>query len=107
MLHTFKTTPVAVMRLATTSGNKKALSTTQTAVCQHQNIDTRQQHVSEGIAGKTYKQWYDPDQDIQEGDVIRVKSTNKTYKVIGVERKGQGLGLIAEHLEVIMVKYNF
>lgn len=107
MLHTFKTTPVAIMRLATTSGNKKALSTTQTATCAHQNIDTRQQHVSEGVASKTYKEWYEPDMDIQEGDVIRNKTTGKTFKVIGVERKAQGLGLIAEHLEVILVKYSF
>jgi hypothetical protein len=107
MLQQFKITPVAIMRLATVSGNRKALATTQTALCQHQNIDTRQQHVSEGIASKTYSEWFDPDMDIQEGDVIRNKTNNQTYKVIGVERKGQGLGLIAEHLEVILVKYNF
>jgi len=107
MLHTFKTTPVAIMRLATISGNKKALATTRTALCQHQNLDTRQQHVSEGIASKTYKEWYDPDMDIQEGDIIRNKTNNQRFKVIGVERQGQGLGLIAEHLEVILVKYSF
>jgi hypothetical protein len=107
MIHVRELTPVAVMRMTTTTGNKKALATTQTSDCEYQNIDTRQQHVSEGVASKTYKQWYDINEDIQEGDVIRDRNSSQTYKVIGVEKKGQGMGIDIEHLEVILVKYSF
>lgn len=107
MLTDFLVTPIAIMRLATVSGNKKALATTQTSECFQRNIDTRQQHVSEGVASKTYKMWLDIDMDIREGDVIRNKDLNQTYKVIGVEKLGGGLGLETEHLEVIAVKFSF
>lgn len=95
------------MRLATVTGNRKALSTVSTPDCALQNIDDQQAHVSEGIASKTYKAWFDEDEDIHEGDIIRDQSNSRQYKVIGVERKGQGLGLTAEHLEVVLTRYNF
>lgn len=105
MLATFMNKKVSVMRLTTVSGNRKALATTQTPWSEIQNIDTRHQQVSEGIASKTYKAWFDIDAGIQEGDIIRNQDNNQRFKVIGVEKHGQGLGLMAEHLEVVMVKY--
>lgn len=107
MFHVTDLTPVAVLRLTTVSGNKKALSTVMTSQCEYNNIDTRQQQVTEGVASKTYKQWWDISADVREGDVIRIKATSKYYKVIGTEKKGQGMGIDIEHLEVILVKYSF
>lgn len=94
------------MRLQTVSGNRKALSTVFTADCQLQNIDTREEIVKEGIMSKTYRAWCDIDEAIETGDIIRPTDETNTYKVIGVEKKGQGLGLVAEHLEVTLLKYN-
>ena len=108
MLATFKNKTINLMRLTTTSGTKKALSTTYTALeCDIQNIDRIQDHIAEGIASKNYMAWFEPDEDIQEGDVIRDTANNRQYKVVGVERKGQGMGLTAEHLEVILTRYSF
>lgn len=107
MLATFKNKHVTVMRLQTVTGNRKALGTVHTAYGEIQNIDPQQLQAMEGIASKTYKAWFDPEEDVQEGDVLRDQGNNRTYKVIGVDRQGQGLGLMAEHLEVVMEKYNF
>ena len=107
MLATFMNKRVFAMRLEVVSGNKKALSTVYSAMCEIQNIDDTQAHITEGIASKTYKAWFDPDEDVREGDILRDEGTSRQYKVIGVERKGQGMGLDAEHLEVILTRYNF
>ena len=106
MIAEFLNQRVTLMRLATVSGNRKALSTVQTALAQIQNVDTREARVIEGIASKTYMAWFDESTMIYEGMVIRDHLTNRRYKVIGVEHQGQGLGLEAEHIEVTMVKYN-
>lgn len=96
-----------MLRLTTTSGNKKALATVSSAGCEIQNIDRVQDHVSEGIASKNYMAWFDPAEDVREGDILRDKGNNRRYKVVGVERKGQGMGLMAEHLEVVLTRYSF
>jgi hypothetical protein len=108
MLATFKNKTVTLLRLTTTSGDKKALSTVYTSLeCDIQNIDNIQAHISEGIASKNYMAWFDPEEDVQEGDILRDEGNNRQYKAIGVERKGQGMGLMAEHLEVVLTRYNF
>lgn len=108
MLATFKNKEVNLLRLTTVSGSKKALTTTYTALeGDIQNIDDVQAHVSEGVASKNYMGWFDPDEDIQEGDILRDTANNRKYKVVGVERKGQGMGLMAEHLEVVLTRYSF
>ena len=96
------------MRLTTVSGNKKALSTVYTALdASIQNIDDIQAHISEGIASKNYMAWFDVDADVREGDVLRDVDNSRSYKVIGIEKKGQGMGLMSEHLEVVLTRYNF
>lgn len=108
MLATFKNKTITLMRLATVSGSRKALSTVYTGLeCDIQNIDDIQAHISEGIASKNYMAWFDPDEDIQEGDILRDESSNRQYKVVGVERQGQGIGLMSEHLEVVLTRYSF
>lgn len=107
MLAVFLNKKVSVLRLAVTTGNRRAYSTVQTAMAEVQNIDTRQQHVVEGVASKTYKAFFDLEENIREGDILRRQDIDQRYKVIGVERKGENLGLAVEHLEVILVKYNF
>lgn len=106
MIAEFLNQTVSLMELATVSGNRKALSTVQTALAQIQNVDTREARVIEGLASKTYMAWFDEGVTINEGMIIRDHLTNRRYKVIGVEHQGQGLGLEAEHIEVTMVKYN-
>jgi len=105
MLSRFLNKSVVVRRLRTTTGNKRAFYATATVECEIQNIDDVQINSMQGIASKTYKAWFDPEQTIQEGDVLTDQGTGKKYRVIGVERLGQGLGLQAEHLEIIMTKY--
>lgn len=105
MLATFMNKKVSVMRLTTVSGNRKSYQTTQTPWGEVQNIDTRNLAVAQGVASKTYRAWFDIDDDIRAGDLLRRQDTNDTFKVLGVDKQGQGLGLVAEHLEVTMVKY--
>ena len=108
MLATFKNKTVNLMRLTTVTGNKKAFATVYTSLeCDIQNIDSIQNHVSEGIASKNYMAWFDPTEDVREGDILRDEATSRQFKVVGVERKGQGMGLMAEHLEVVLTRYNF
>lgn len=106
MLATFLNKTVSVLRLANVGGNRKTMQTVQTTECEIQNIDTRQQIISEGIASKTYRAWFEIDEDIRPGDLLRRQDTNDMFKVLGVDKQGQGLGLVAEHLEVTLVKYN-
>lgn len=105
MLSRFLNKSVVVRRLRTTSGSKTAFYATATADCEIQNIDDVQTNSMQGIASKTYKAWFDQEEDIREGDVLTDQATNRKYKAIGVERIGQGLGLQSEHLEVILTKY--
>ncbi len=108
MLLTLLNNEVNVMRLTTVSGTKKALSTVYTSLeTSIQNIDTIEAHISEGIASKNYMAWFPVDTDIREGDVLRDTVNSRAYKVLGIEKKGQGMGLQSEHLEVVLTRYNF
>jgi len=106
MIAEFLNQTVTLMELVTVSGNRKAMQTTQTALAQIQNVDTREARVLEGIASKTYMAWFEENTVIHEGMIIRNHLDNRRYKVIGVEHQGANLGLEAEHIEVTMVKYN-
>lgn len=105
MLATFKNKTVTILRLTAVTGDRKALATVQSADCSVQNIDTRHNQAHEGIASKTYMAWFEPEEDVREGDILRDQGNNRRFKVIGVERQGQGLGLMAEHLEVVLVRF--
>lgn len=106
MIHTFQNDTAAVMRYTTVSGNRRALATVFTADGGPQNIDTKFQRATDGVESKSYVDWFDVDLDIREGDVIHYRDTDRRMRVIGVEKHGQGLGLISEHLEVTMNKYS-
>lgn len=108
MLTNFKIRSVNLMRLTTVSGTKKAYSTVYTSLDGDiQNIDTIQNHVAEGIASKNYMAWFEITEDIREGDLLRDRDNGRIYKVVGVEKRAQGMGLMAEHLEVVLTRYNF
>lgn len=109
MLKRFLTDTVIVRRLKTTSGNKKAFEATATVVCNIQSYGFQARQKMEGVNGKLYKAWFEANQDIQENDQLqKVNATNNgpKYRVLEVERLGQGLGLMSEHLEIIMMEYN-
>lgn len=105
MLSRFLNKSVVVKRLRVVSGSKRRYYATTTADCEYQNIDDIQFNSSEGISSKTYKAWFDQEADIKEGDQLVDQNTGKKFKVLAIERLGQGLGLQAEHLEVLMTKF--
>lgn len=108
MLIDFQNNYVAVLRLQTTTGYKNAYTTVATAqACEIQNLDSTQQQAGEGVASRTYKAWFDVDTDIREGDILRREDTSRKFKVIGIEKEGDNLGLDVDHLEVIMKHYSF
>lgn len=105
MLLKFLNKTVVVRRLRTVSGNRRAYYATATVDCEYQNIDDVQFNSLEGIAAKTYKAWFPPEENIREGDQLTDEETGKRFKVLTVERLGQGMGLQAEHIEIIMSKF--
>lgn len=105
MLASFKNRTVVVRRLRAVSGNKRAYYATTTAEGTYQNVDSVQSASLEGIAGKTYKAWFDLDTDIQKGDRLTDQNTGITFTVLATEKLGDDMGLSEEHLEVIMTRY--
>lgn len=105
MLLTFQTKSFVVRRLRVVSGNRRAFYATTTADGDLQNIDLTRSGSTEGIASKTYKAWFDIDMNVLEGDQLTDQDTGIKYKVIAVEKLGQGLGLQAEHLEVVLTRF--
>lgn len=106
MLATFLNKKVHLMRLVNVGGNRKALQTVQTSICEVQRKRSKEEKITDGLASREYAGWFDIDDDIREGDVLRRDDIAQTYKVVEVQKKGQGLGLVAEHLLVTMVEYN-
>lgn len=97
---------VVVRRLRTYATNKIRFYATATSDCEIQNIDPVANKALDGLDAKVYKAWFDSDENIREGDQLTDQDTGVRYKVIGVEKMGQGLGLQAEHLEVLMTRYS-
>lgn len=106
MLANFFNKTIYVRRLRTTSGNKKAYYATGTAEGTYQNVDDISNPQLEGIGAKNYRAWFDVDTDIKEGDQLIDSITGKKFRVIAVEKQGEGMGLSTEHLEVEMSMYS-
>lgn len=104
MLATFFNKSVIVRRLKTSSGSKKNFQATATVDTHIQNIEDKDTFVKEGVGSKAYKAWFDSAEDIQVGDELQDTSNNVRFRVIEVENISQGMGLEAEHLEVVMTK---
>jgi len=106
MLASFKNKTVIVRRLRAVSGNKRAYYATTTAEGTYQNVDPVQSASLEGIAGKTYKAWFDLGTDIKKGDRLTDANTGVSFTVLAVETLGDEMGLSEEHLEVMMTRYD-
>jgi len=106
MLAMFKNRTVVVRRLRAVTGNKRAYYATTTADGTYQNVDSVQGASLEGIAGKTYKAWFDLGTDIKKGDRLTDSNTSVSFTVLAVETLGDEMGLSEEHLEVMMTKYD-
>lgn len=105
MLTRFNNQEVVIRRLRASSGSKKVYIATATADGSIQNIDTTDAQSKEGIAGKTYKGFFDIDTNIAVNDVLTDDQGHK-YRVLALEKMGGGLGLSSEHLEVVMTHYD-
>lgn len=106
MLGSFFNRSVVIRRLKTSSGSKRTFIATATADCHYQNIENEAQLLQEGVASKTYKAWFDPDIDVQVGDVLQDATSGQKWRVLAVENIAQGFGLEAEHKEVVMNHYD-
>jgi hypothetical protein len=105
MLLTFFNKSVVVRRLRTVSGNKKAYYATSTADCTYQNLSAVESDSLEGVASKRYKAWFEIAEDVQPGDILTDTATSKQFRVLETEKLAEDMGLLTEHLEVIMERY--
>ncbi len=106
MIIAFNNRTVTVQRLKTLPGtSKKQYSATATADTNIQNIETEDSFTKEGVSRKAYKAWFDISQDIQVNDKLIDSETGDQYRVMGVEKIGDNLGISCEHLEVVMHKF--
>jgi hypothetical protein len=74
---------IVVARLATVSGDKMALVTATSCLAHVQPIAPDKVQSFGGVYGKSYRMWFDPASDVQEGDTLR-DSDGNYYEV----RKG-------------------
>lgn len=105
MIASFFNTEVVVLRLTTTSGNKKAYQTVFTADSMIQNADRLYSRELENVGSKIYMGFFDIDVDVREGDKIRDELSGNIFRVVAIEKQAQNLGLDADHLEVTLEKY--
>lgn len=106
MLAHFKNRTVVVRRLRVVSGDRRAYYATTTAEGTYQNVDPVASSSLQGIAGKTFKAWFELDTDIRRGDRITDQSSGAVFVVLAIERLGDGMGLAEQHLEVMMTRYD-
>lgn len=102
---TFNNRTVIVRRLKASVGNRKSYTATATADTNIQNIETEEAFSKEGIARKAYKAYFEVDEDIKVNDKLVDQNTGDEYRVMTVEKMGDGLGLSVGHLEVILHKW--
>jgi hypothetical protein len=102
---TFNNRTVIVRRLKTSVGSRKSYTATATADTNIQNIENEESFTKEGIGRKAYKAYFEVDQDIQVNDKLVDQNTGDEYRVMAVEKMGDGLGLSVGHLEVILHKF--
>lgn len=99
LLH-LRTKTVVVSRLTPVSDDKLALVTTTACLAHIQPIAADKVQSFGGVYGKSYRMWFDPAADVQEGDTLRDPDGN-VYEV----RKGgatkQSFGSI-EYREVLI-----
>lgn len=105
MLATFQNKTVSVLRLSIVSGNRNAYQTVMSADCEIQNSDSYFVRAVDKVASKNYIAWFDIDEDIREGDVLRDQETNRRFRVVAIEKLGGGMGLSVDHLEVTLERY--
>lgn len=99
------TKQIIIARLTTVSGNKQAYTTVTAELSEIQPLSPAKTQLVEGVMGKTYQLFTDPDVDIQENDRVRELSTGNLYKVKngGVSRRTFGS---IDFLAVIMEQIN-
>lgn len=75
------------------------------ADCDIQNVADKYFDSLGQTGQKTYMAWFEIDMDVREGDVLRDTTSNNQYRVVGVEKHGEGMGLESEHLEVQLTRH--
>lgn len=101
-IYRFLTKNIVVRRERDTSGNKRSLQATATVDAWNEDLDAEERSLLGIVGRRAWKFWFNPDEDIQEGDVLRDENNNE-YRVIEVTPKEIGAN---QHLEVIAEEYN-
>lgn len=99
------TKSIIIARLVQVSGYKTAYATVTAAIAEIQPLSAQKTQLVDGVMGKTFMCYTDPDVDIQEHDKLREVNTGNIYKVKtgGVSRRTFGS---LDFLSVIMEQVN-
>lgn len=103
MITRFNNRTVVIRRLRSSAKGKNYVATA-TADTNIQNIEDENFASKEGIAQKTYKAYFDVEQNIQVNDIL-TDEMGRRFRVMGVEKLGDNLGISVDHLEVILHRY--
>lgn len=76
------TSTIIVSRMQAVSGtsNRLALSTVTAEIAHIQPLGAEKAQLTNGVYGKAYRIWTDPDADIEQGDSLRDEN-GQTYRV--------------------------
>lgn len=104
-LQNLTTKQIIIVRLSTVSGNKQAYLTTTAAMAEIQPLSPQKTQSVEGVMGKTFVCYVDPNVSILEHDKLREVSNGNIYKVKtgGVSRRTFGS---IDFIAVIMEQVN-
>lgn len=80
-LQNLTTKEIIIVRLNTVSGYKKSYSTLTAAYAEIQPLSQEKTRLIDGVMGKTFVLYCDPNVSIQESDRLREVSTGYVYKV--------------------------
>lgn len=99
------TKQIIITRLTTVSGNRQAYTTTTGAVAEIQPLSPEKTNLANGIMGKTFACYVDPDVSILEHDKLREVATGNVYKVKtgGVSRRTFGS---VDFIAIVMEQVN-
>lgn len=91
--------------MTTVSGDKTAYATTTSCMAHVQPLDAEKAANYDGVFGKTFRIWIEPDIDIAEGDQLRDTTSSDVFKVKkgGITRRTFGS---FDYMAVIIEKVN-
>ena len=101
MIANFYDRRVILSRLKTTTGDRKAMSTTATVDCGIQEMDRVASTQIDQVQNRAWIGYFEEGTDIKEGDLIRDNNSDRDYIVLEVTDKDY-YSTSNKHLEVIL-----